>query len=355
MILHRADGTFEVYNGGGNAILAGYSLGQIASGWQFAGLGRFFGTDSADMMLRNTVTGAFQVYDTVNNNITATALLGQVGLEWNIAGFGHFMAGGAETDMMLTYSNGGVTSFEAYGISDNKITSAGLFGRVGTEWQVAGFGPGNGTTDMVSKRVDPNNVITYGLYHDIKNNQFNDFSVVGKVGSEWNVVGFADLSGNGTSDMIVRRTGDNAFGVYHDINDNRFTAFTLVGPVGSEWQVMGFGPIGRAGRDEMLVRRGSDGMFGVYAISNNQFSFNFMGAVGTDWQFSSIAATNGTGAGAAMGNSNGQGGWTDSSNAQLVEAMAGFGGSNGAADSSNTVPLGPDTSQQSLLATPQHA
>src|SRR5262245_15899553 len=111
-------------------------------------------------------------------------------------GFRPFMAGGAETDMMLTLSQNGVTSFEAYGISDNRITTAGLFGRVGTEWQVAGFGPGNGTTDMVVKRSDPSNVITYGLYHDIKNNQFNNFSIVGKVGSEWNVVGFADLSGN---------------------------------------------------------------------------------------------------------------------------------------------------------------
>jgi hypothetical protein len=351
LILRRADGTFEIYNIGSNAILAGYSLGQVATAWQYAGLGRFFSSDSADIMLRNTVTGGFQVYDTVNNNITATALLGQVGLEWNVAGFGHFMAGGAETDMMLTFSNNGVTSFEAYGISDNKITTAGLFGRVGTEWQVAGFGPGNGTTDMVSKRDDSNNVITYGLYHDIKNNQFNDFSVVGKVGSEWNVVGFADLSGNGTSDMIVRRTGDNAFGVYHDINDNRFTAFTLVGPVGSEWQVMGFGPIGQAGRDEMLTRRNSDGMFAEYTITNNQFTFNTLGAVGTDWQFNGIAAG---AAGGSVGGS-GAGGGTADSTAQLVQAMAGFGGGSGAADGLNTVPLAGDTPQQPLLTSPQHA
>jgi len=203
---------------------------------------------------------------------------------------------------------------------------------------------------MVSKRDESNNVITYGLYHDIKNNQFNDFSIVGRVGSEWKVVGFADLAGTGTSDMIVRRAGDNAFGVYHDINDNRFTAFTMVGPVGSEWQVMGFGPISGAGRDEMLVRRSSDGMFGVYAISNNQFSFNFMDAVGTDWQFSGIAAHN-AGAGAAMGNSNGQGG-IESSNSQLVQAMAGFDADSGATDGLNTVPLSADTSQQTLLTTP---
>jgi len=40
--------------------------------------------------------------------------------------------------------------------------------------------------------------------------------------------------------------------------------------------------------------------------------------------------------------------------AQLVQAMAGFGGG-APADISNTAPLGPDTSQQTLLTTPQHA
>jgi hypothetical protein len=43
------------------------------------------------------------------------------------------------------------------------------------------------------------------------------------------------------------------------------------------------------------------------------------------------------------------------STSQLVQAMAGFGGGSGAADISNTVPLGADTSQQPLLTTPQHA
>jgi hypothetical protein len=37
---------------------------------------------------------------------------------------------------------------------------------------------------------------------------------------------------------------------------------------------------------------------------------------------------------------------------QLVQAMAGFGG--GAADTSDTVPLGAETSQLQLLIMPQH-
>jgi len=42
------------------------------------------------------------------------------------------------------------------------------------------------------------------------------------------------------------------------------------------------------------------------------------------------------------------------SNSQLVQAMAGFGGSS-ATDGVNAVSLGADTSQQTLLTSPQHA
>jgi len=92
-------------------------------------------------------------------------------------------------------------------------------------------------------------------------------------------------------------------------------------------------------------------MFGVYAITNNQFSFNLMGPVGTDWQFNGIAAD---AAGGSMGGS-GAGSGTADSTAQLVQAMAGFGGGRGAADGLNTVPLAADTPQQPLLTTPHHA
>ena len=69
-----------------------------------------------------------------------------------------------------------------------------------------------------------------------------------------------------------------------------------------------------------------------------------MGSVGLDWQIGGFAADPPTG---SMGSSG--------STSQLVQAMAGFGGSSGAADGLNAAPLGADTSQQPLLTTPQHA
>jgi hypothetical protein len=67
--------------------------------------------------------------------------------------------------------------------------------------------------------------------------------------------------------------------------------------------------------------------------------------VGLDWQLGGFAADPPTGSG----------GFTDMSNNQLVQAMAGFGGGSGAGESLNTASVGADASQQPLLTTPQHA
>jgi probable HAF family extracellular repeat protein len=93
-------GQYEIYDIGNNAILAGYSLGQVGPEWTFVTLGGFNGSDTTDMLLRNSMTGGFEVYDISNNNITAAAFLGTVGLDWQVAGFGNFSSLG-ENDMML--------------------------------------------------------------------------------------------------------------------------------------------------------------------------------------------------------------------------------------------------------------
>jgi hypothetical protein len=91
----------------------------------------------------------------------------------------------------------------------------------------------------------------------------------------------------------------------------------------------------------MILRNANTGQFEVYDIVNNQITAaNSLGAVGLDWSVGGFAVDPPT---ASMGD------------AQLVQAMAGFGGSSGAAASSNTAALSAETSQQPLLTAPQHA
>jgi hypothetical protein len=94
----------------------------------------------------------------------------------------------------------------------------------------------------------------------------------------------------------------------------------------------------------MMLRNKNTGQFELYDIVNNQItSASNVGSVGLDFQVGGFVADPPTG---SMGSAD--------STSQLVQAMAGFGGSSGAADGLNAAPLGADTSQQTLLTTPQH-
>src|SRR5262249_20750156 len=113
MILRRphsssSAGQYELYDSGGNAILAGYQLGQVGTDWGFITLGGFFGSDTTDMLLRNSKTGGFEVYDISNNNITNAGSLGNVGLDWQGMGFGNFSGLGGSDHLPSGSHTGGV-------------------------------------------------------------------------------------------------------------------------------------------------------------------------------------------------------------------------------------------------------
>jgi uncharacterized repeat protein (TIGR01451 family) len=284
-------GQYEIYDIGNNAILAASVLGQVGTDFQFAGLGSFFGSDTTDMLLRSASTGAFEVYDISNNNITNAAALGTVGLDFQVAGFGDFNRDGG-TDMILRNRNTG--QFELYNIRNNAVTSASNLGTVGLDFQVAGFG---------------------------------------------------DVNQDGSTDMMLRNRNTGQFELY-DIVNNQITSAFNIGTVGLDFQVAGFGPFHAPGASDMILRNTNTGQFEVYDIVNNQITTaNSLGAVGLNFQVGGFAADPPTG---SMGSS-------DGSTSQLVQAMAGFGGSSGAAESLNAAPLGADASQQPLLTTPQHA
>jgi hypothetical protein len=52
ILRHEADGLYEIYDIGGNAFLAANFLGQVGTDFQVAGLGRFFGSDTTDILLQ---------------------------------------------------------------------------------------------------------------------------------------------------------------------------------------------------------------------------------------------------------------------------------------------------------------
>src|SRR5262249_58262342 len=97
-----------------------------------------------------------------------------------------------------------------------------------------------------------------------------------------------------------------------------------------------------AGASDLVLRNINTGAFEVYDIAINQITgAAALGSVGLDWQLGGFAVDPPTASGK----------FTDISDDQLVQAMAGFGGE--ATDGSNDVFLGDDTSQQPLLTAAQ--
>jgi hypothetical protein len=145
----------------------------------------------------------------------------------------------------------------------------------------------------------------------------------------------------------LRNVNTGGLEVY-DINNNQLTGAAFIGTVGLDWQFAGIAPVHAPGASDLILRNVNTGAFEVYDIAGNTLvEAANLGQVGLDWQLGGFAADPPT---SSMGSSDGQPGTTS----QLVQAMAGFGDGIGAAESLNTAPLSAETSQQTLLTTPQH-
>jgi autotransporter-associated beta strand protein len=311
MIMTDGNGDYEIYDIGGNAILAAYLLGQAPPPLTFVGLGTFQAGDTSDMMLRSASTGAFEVYDIANNNITGAAALGTVGLNWQVAGFGNFSSLG-ETDMILRDGSSG--GFQVYDIKNNQITASAFMGAVGLDWQFSGVGnfSGRGESDMLLRNASNGGLEVY----NISNNQITGAAFIGTVGLDWQFSGVGNFSGvPGETDLLLRNVNTGGLEVY-DINNNQITGAAFIGTVGLDWQFAGIAPIQAPGTSDLVLRNANTGQFQVYNIANNQITGSAsLGQVGLDWQLGGFAPATSAAAGVSD---------ADDHASRLVQAMSSF-------------------------------
>jgi hypothetical protein len=149
----------------------------------------------------------------------------------------------------------------------------------------------------------------------------------------------------GESDVMMRNTNTGGLGVY-DIANNQITSAFFLGNVGLDWHFAGVAPVHAADASDLVLRNVNTGAFEAYDIASNQITGAApLGSVGLDWQLGGFAADPPTASTEASA----------SSNTQLVQAMASFGGGSGAADELNVTAVDSDTSQHVLVTPPPHA
>jgi hypothetical protein len=174
--------------------------------------------------------------------------------------------------------------------------------------------------------------------YDINNTAITGAAFIGAVGLDWQFSGVGNFSGvAGETDLLLRNANTGGLQVY-DITNNQLTGSAFLGTVGLDWQFAGVAPIRGAGTSDLILRNVTTGEFEAYNIANNQIiGAASLGRVGLEWQVGGFAADP-----------------APASTAQLVQAMAGFGGS-GEAGGSTFSFVNADTPQQELITIPQHA
>jgi hypothetical protein len=151
-------------------------------------------------------------------------------------------------------------------------------------------------------------------------------SQLGAVGTDWKFSGSGDFNGDGTTDLLLRNDLTGGLQVYN-IKDDKIVGTAFLGTIGTDWIYAGVGSIANDSSQNLLLRSTTSGDLESYTIKNNAIVDAVM-AGHTDPAQTMVVG--------------------------LVQAMAGLGGGGGA-DGLNAVPPSTDTSQQTLLTTPQHA
>ena len=138
MIMTDGSGDYEIYDIGGNAILAAYLLGQVGMPWTFVGMGTFQAGDTGDMLLRNSSTGAFEAYYIANNTITGVGPGRNGRHQLNFAGTGDFDGQSSLSELLLRNAASG--AFELYQVAGGGVLSGSSVAAVGNNFSVKGFG-----------------------------------------------------------------------------------------------------------------------------------------------------------------------------------------------------------------------
>ena len=226
--------------------------------------------------------------------------------------------------ILRNVNTGGV---EVYDINNNQITGANFMGTVGLDWQFSGVGnfSGRGTSDMLLRNANTGGLEVY----DINNNADHQRRLHRHGRARLAVLGRRQFQRRSPARPISCCATSRPAGLeVYDINNNQLTGAAFIGTVGFDWQFAGIAPIHAAGASDLVLRNVKTGAFEVYDIANNQIT----GAASLGSGRLGLAARRLRRRSADRLEAHA----SDGSTAQLVQAMAGFGGSGGAADGLNT-------------------
>jgi hypothetical protein len=228
----------------------------------------------------------------------AANVLNSVGTDWQMAGTAD-VNGDGYADILWRNADGRITDW--LGTSNGGFTdnAANALNSVSTDWQIVGFADinGDGHADILWRNAD-------GRATDWLGTSSGGFTPNGghfldTVSTDWQIVGMGDFNGDGRADIMWRNTDGritnwlgNGDGTFSDNVANAYNGVSL------DWHVAGIGDFNGDGRDDILWRNDDGRITDWLSTASGGYapnSANFYTSVGTNWQVAQVGDFNGDG------------------------------------------------------------
>lgn len=248
--------------------------GSIPSGYQVAGVGNFTGGATDDILWYNGSTGDTQEWLINDGAWAGTVELGTHPGNFQIAGVGDFTGDGIDDVLWTGTSASGQVQTDVWELnSSGQWTASVNPGSHPAGYEVVGVADltGNGTSDILWQNATTGDVDEW----EISNGQWAGSVDLGShPGTGWTIAGVGDLFGNGTDAILWTNSsnGQVQTDVWQLGANGQWTASLSAGQHPAGYQVAAMGDFTGNGTDDILWYNPSSGDVDEWTIANGQWT-----------------------------------------------------------------------------------
>jgi hypothetical protein len=244
----------------------------------------FNGDGRADILWRNGKTGDVGVWLMNGGIIDSAGLLGRVPSDWQIVGVGD-LDNDSMADIVWRHNTSGAVAI--WFLNGLSIASVSFPGSAALDWAIKGVGDidGNGRADIIWRNTLNGAVSVWLMDGSI----ISAFRALPGVPLEWQIVGIGDVDADGQADVIWRH--NNGVLAVWLMDSLTIASVGFLRGTAPEWEIAGFGDVDGNGTTD-VIWRSSDGLVGIWLMNGAAIEVSgFLAGMPPDWHIAQVGDT----------------------------------------------------------------